>query len=286
MWITLEQIQCLQAVSQHGSINSASDHLNKAKSAVSYSLNKLEEQLEFKVIDRSQYRIQLTPQGQAFLEKAGLLLEGMDDLKEEVHKIATGIEMKVSLSATAIYPSGPINTILSKLMKKFPDTEVTFHREILSGEKMLIDDTVDIGIFEGVRNDYGFIAKKIDEACLKTVISSNHPFLKLPKSQQTMDELKKLPNIVQRSTIPDDSDIGLWKDTRRWTVSDIDSKKDLILNNLGWGRLPDHFVAKELKQGKLVHLKHLMTDHNLSIYICRKKDKKLGPVLQYFWDSF
>ena len=71
--------RCLQAVRDFGSINAASEHLNKAKSAVSYSINKLEEQVGFKTLDRSKYRIQLTVQGEAFLNKAKTVLQNMDE---------------------------------------------------------------------------------------------------------------------------------------------------------------------------------------------------------------
>ncbi|MCJ8277751.1 MAG: LysR family transcriptional regulator, partial [Bdellovibrionales bacterium] len=80
MWITLDQIQCLQIVSDVGSLNGAAEKLNKAKSAVSYTIGKLEDQLGFPVLDRSQYRIKLTPKGEAFLIKARPLLHQSERL--------------------------------------------------------------------------------------------------------------------------------------------------------------------------------------------------------------
>ena len=149
-----------------------------------------------------------------------------------------------------------------------------------------MEETVDIGIFEGLRNTLDLEGKKIGTVDLKLVVCADHPILLLPKKEQTMENLLAYPHIIQRSTIPDTDDMGIPDDSKRWTVSDIDSKKDLIMNNLGWGRLPHHFVAKELKSKKLVHLKNLAYDHPLEIFICRKKNKPIGPVLKHIWDSF
>jgi DNA-binding transcriptional LysR family regulator len=286
MWITLDQILCLQAVSDSGSISGASEVLHKAKSAISYSLNRLDEQLGFATLDRSQYRIRLTPQGEAFLRKAQPLLKDMEDLKEEAHKIASGVEMKLSMSATAIFPRERLNKVLREIITRFPATEFTFHREILSGEKMLLDEQVDIAIFESLRNTLDIDHKKIARVDLKLVISARHPFLKLTKKQQTMEALTDYPHIIQRSTLPDPKVMGSSEGDKRWSVSDLDSKKDLIVNNLGWGRLPEHIIASELKSKKLVHLKHLKYDHRLDIYLCKKKGRPVGPVLQHIWEAF
>ncbi len=286
MWITIDQILTLKTISDLGSINAAAEHLNKAKSAISYSIDKLEEQIGFKVLDRTHYRIQISEKGKNFLYRSQNLLNEWKLLHQEVEKIASGVEMKLSLSATAIYPTSKLNPMLQGVITNFPSTEFIFHREILSGEKMLLEDQVDIGIFETLNNSSEIEGKKIDSVQLKLVICQNHPFLKLTKKQQTLTALSRYPHIIQRSTLASPTDINKQEEAPRWTVSDIDSKKELILNNYGWGRLPEDLVAKELKSKKLVHLKHLNYDHELDIYICRKKNRQFGPVHNFIWNSF
>lgn len=283
---TIEQIECLQALKEFGSLNTAADKLSKAKSALSYSIKRLEEQLGFELLDRNHYRVLLTQQGEAFLNKCQPLLNETKKLESEIDKIRTGIETKVSMSATAIYPTQHLNNVLRSMMEQFPSTEFTFHREILSGERMIMEGGVDIAIFESLNNNLDLEAKRIGKIVLKLVIGSHHPFLKLPKKQQTVEELVKHPHIIQRSTLPDDRAVGIHPLSKKWTVSDIDSKKELILSDLGWGRLPSHFVESELKQKKLIHLQHLNYDHAVDIHICRRKDKSTGPVLDYIWNAF
>jgi DNA-binding transcriptional LysR family regulator len=284
MWITLEQINCLKEIAEHGSIHAASIELGKAKSAVNYSIKRLEEQLDFEVLDRSSYRTKLTPKGLAFLDKAKPLLMQAGELTETAKQIASGVEVKVALSATAIYPTQKINLVMKNILQKFKSTEFTFHKEIFSGERMLRQDQVDIAIFENLTNTLDYDAKFIGKVDLKLVISANHPFLSL--TNQTFEELLNFPQIIQRSTIPDKFSIGVSKDSLKWTVSDLASKKELIYEGLGWGRLPVHEIKDELNNKKFIHLKKLKQDHSVDVHICKKKDKPFGPVLQYIWDSF
>ena len=286
MWITLEQIQCLKAVSETGSLNGASEVLNKAKSAVSYSIARLEEQLGFEVLDRSQYRIRLTDKGEAFLVKGEPLLSASDSLKEEVQKIASGIEMRLSLSASAIYPTEKLHSVLKEVLQKFPSTELTFHREILSGEKMLSRDMVDVALFEALKNKLDFDYKKIGRVELCLAVAKNHPFLEKPRRQRNLEKLTEFPQIIQRSTLADDESIGIPENSKRWSVSDLASKKQLIKDGLGWGQLPRHEIEKELKSGEMIHLPELKYDHNLEIYICKKKGRPMGKVLDFIWQSF
>ncbi len=286
MWITLEQIHSLNQIKETGSINAASLSLNKAKSAISYSIKRLEEQLDFKVLDRSEYRISLTPKGEAFLTKALPLLEQSETLKAEVGKIALGIESKISLSATTIYPSTRLNSVMRELITKFPSTEFAFHQEVLSGERMLLNGDVDIAICESLDEPYNLEYKEISTVILKLVLCSNHPFLNLPKEQQILSELVKYPQIIIRSTIPSSTSYGVPRDSRKWTVSDLNSKHELISKNFGWGKLPGHLIEKQLQNKELTHLEHIDLDHPAKIYICKRKNKPFGPVLQYIWDSF
>lgn len=284
MWITLEQINCLQEISDKGSIHAASLELGKAKSAVNYSIKRLEDQLGFEVLDRSSYRTKLTPKGLSFLDKASPLLLQSKELVHTAKQIASGVEVKVALSATAIYPTQKINAVMKNILQKFKSTEFIFHKEIFSGEKMLRQDQVDIAIFENLTNTLDYDSKHIGKVELKLVISSDHPFIS--QKEQGFESLLKFPQIIQRSTIPDSYSIGVNKDSLKWTVSDLESKKELIKNGLGWGRLPSHTIKHELKNKSFLHLEAMGQDHTVDVHICKKKDKPFGPVLQYIWDSF
>jgi len=85
-WITIDQIECFRAVSESGSFQKAGEKLNKAKSAVMYSVKNLEEQLGFTLLDRSSYRSKVTSQGEAFLFRSQKVLDNMSELHDYCDK--------------------------------------------------------------------------------------------------------------------------------------------------------------------------------------------------------
>jgi len=285
MWITLEQLSYLEAVSNYGSITAASESLGKAKSALHYALKKLEEQVGFELLDTSHYRGRLTPKAEQFLVKAAELLRQYEGLKEDAHRISSGMEIRLAISATAIFPLQRLNQAILKIQKDYPNTQVVFHRELLSGHKLLRKKIVDIAITEEKPDREVFASQTIDQVVMHLVIAKHHEFLQLPKSSQTLEKLLKYPQVVQRATITSEESHGIIEDSKQWTVSDLTSKREIISDGLGWGRLPYHEIEASLESGKLCCLKHIRKPSRVAIHIARAKGTVLGTVGQSLWDA-
>lgn len=282
----IEQIDCLLALVETGSFQKASQSIYKAKSAIMYSINALEQQLSFPLLDRSGYRVRLTKQGLEFYQQALEFRKQIQLFQQQTEQIASNIESKLKMSVSGIYGMQPVYKIIKETIALFPQTEFYLEREILSGEQMLIRGLVDIAIFERVHNQTEIDFKKIDEILLKLVVSKEHPFLNLPKDERTLENLNKFPQIIQRSTIPDETKaFGVQKNAIKWKVTDTLSKKEIILNGLGWGRLPAEMIKDEIKRNKLIHLEELLIDQPLEVFLCRRKGENHGKVAQFIWDS-
>jgi DNA-binding transcriptional LysR family regulator len=286
MWITLDQIECLRAISEAGSITAASKKLHRAKSAVHYSLKKLEEQVGFKLVDTGEYRGSITVKGKQFLLRSIPILEEVSELQRITHRIATGVETKLSISTTTLFDLLKFNRGVKKIQSSYPDTEITIHRELLSGVKMLNLREVDLAILESPANDERIESKQIGEITMMLVIAKDHPFFKKKKSNQCKEDLFQYPQIIQRSTIPDDDQRGVYQNSRQWTVSDLTAKRQIILDGLGWGRIPKHDMEKELKSGKLIHLDYIEEPRKLPIHIARRKSEDHGDVSCALWKIF
>lgn len=287
IWITIEQIKCLQALDEAGSFTKAATTLAKAKSAVIYSINNLEEQVGFPLVDRSHYRPQITNKGREFLNEAAKLTNQYDELIQKTQQIATNVETRVSMSVSGIYEQEKLYPIIKKAMARFPSTEIILEKEILSGEKMLLEGRVDLAIFEDISNEKDFDYKPIGRVDMYLVIAKGHPFLDLPKKEQNFKSLVQFPQIIQRSTIPDDkTNIGVMDEALKWRITDTPSKKEIILNGFGWGRLPATMIKNELNSGKLVHLKALEKHAPVKFCIGHQKGHTLGEVAKFIWDSF
>jgi DNA-binding transcriptional LysR family regulator len=285
--ITIEQIQCLKSLVDAGSFTKAAEKQSKAKSAIIYSIKRLEEQLGFSVIERSGYKSQLTSKGRDFLLSSKKLLNEYEQLLIACSQLESHIESFFRISISGIYCMDIVHPVIADTMKAFPKTEIQLEREILSGERMLGADMVDLAIFENIRNKKDFDYKQIDEVKMVLTVAGNHPFLNIPKSKQSIHDLYPYPQIIQRSTLPeDDYKIGVHSDSLQWKVSDTNSKYDIISHGLGWGRLPQALIQNDLDSGKLVQLDWLEDNDVTPIYIAKKKNRMKGKVTDYVWNSF
>ena len=135
--MNLDQLQLLKIIEEEGSFSKASERLNKAKSAISYSMSNLEDELGLLLIDRSKYRPQLTNYGKQLLDKSIPVLDAFEELTAYAQTLSSNQELRLRLSMTALWPLERIAPVLRELEDKYNKTEIVFTTEVLSGEKLL-----------------------------------------------------------------------------------------------------------------------------------------------------
>ena len=284
--MNLDQLQVLKTIRDEGSFSKAADKLYRAKSALSYAVQNLEDELGLLLIDRSEYRPKLTNYGLQLLEKASPVLKSFDELNVFARTLSTNQELKIRLSMSAIFPLADFTNTLKKIEEKFQNTEVVFATEVLSGEKFLMAGDVDISLLAGIVNRVDLEYKKVAEVEMPLVISSNHPIVE-KNLKPTKDVLAKYPQIVVRSTLPDDSSFGVMKESKKWYVDDLGTKMKIIMEGLGWGRLPDHVVNEYVQRQCLEVLRTEELQHEkIEMFLARRKHDFHGVVSNYIWNSF
>ena len=78
--LTLEALRVMDAIDRRGSFAAAADELGRVPSALSYTMQKLEEELDVVLFDRSGHRTKFTNVGRLLLERGRVLLEDADKL--------------------------------------------------------------------------------------------------------------------------------------------------------------------------------------------------------------
>ncbi len=124
---------------------------------------------------------------------------------------------------------------------------------------------------------------------MRMVVSPKFP-LTQKKGPITQNELRAQAQIIIKdsSSQPTKDQFNVLSGGRHWDVTDFWTKKDIILEGMGWGALPLHVVEEELEQGELVKLEveGLPQKISLPAYLARKKEGQLGPVAQAFWKEW
>ncbi|MGF1718086.1 LysR family transcriptional regulator [Photobacterium chitinilyticum] len=281
--IALEHLHVINVIHQEGSFRKASERLFKARSAVSYSVKQVEEYYQIEIFTRDTYRPKLTRNGKVLINKIQHLLSEANDFDIFARQMNSEVETELRISISAIFAMDKVTQLLGKLKQEFPKTIIHLDIETASGERMLLDDLVDIGIYGGFEQDARVQYRCIDYCKLPVFISDRFPLASKNKISQV--DLITYPQVVVKSSYKTSPDSGIVKDGIQWYVSDHNTKKSLIRSGLGWGRLPMHDLEQEIKEKKLIQLNTQKT-MEIPVYVAKLKSKALGPVGMTVWNFF
>ncbi len=103
--LTLEAFRVMDAIDRRGSFAAAADELGRVPSALSYTMQKLEEELDVVLFDRSGHRTKFTNVGRMLLERGRVLLEAADKLTTDAEALARGWETHLTLVTEALVPT-------------------------------------------------------------------------------------------------------------------------------------------------------------------------------------
>lgn len=280
--MTLEQLQVFNTIVTAGSFRAASLEMHKAQSAISYAIKTLEDELGFKLFNRSSYRPQLTPQGRAYLKKSQEVLLDIEHLQQTADFLKRGHEPVIKIALSPLFPLPFLNDAIQSFKKQFPYTEVRFSHNILSNDEMLLDDEVDLALGE-IYNESGQLeTKKIATAEMLTAVSTGHPLKKI--KSPTSSDLEKYSQIILSSPNPSPRTPGVNNSQNIIFVEDQLTKMSFIECGLGWGRLPKHLLEPKIKNKTLTALP--VKPITVPLHIARKTEREPGPCSRFFWNHF
>ena len=100
----LDVLVILDALDKEGSFAAASAKLYKTPSALSYTIHKLESDLNIQLLDRSGHRARFTRTGQMLLEKGRDVLHTARELEKQAVRLHQGWENALILNVDATFP--------------------------------------------------------------------------------------------------------------------------------------------------------------------------------------
>lgn len=283
--MTLEQVLVFHKIVQAGSFKAAANEMHRTQPAISFSIKKLEEELEVDLFDRSSYRPILTSHGKAFLEKSVKILQGMNELDSLAQSFRQSEEPEVSISIDGIYLNSEMLKLFRSFSDRYPNTKLNLSFDILSeAERKVVTKEAQIGITHFVSEQIGLEIVPISEVKMLPVMSRELYLEKGVSSQADLLEIDQI--VVGDKNGSKGASFGLLDGGRKWRLNDSNFKKDIILAGLGWGHLSEHSIAREVQEKKLVvlHFEDIFP-RTLDINLIRLKRHQMGPVAKRLWEE-
>src|ERR1700751_488280 len=281
MDLTLHQLQCFDAVVREGSFQAAADTLRRAQPPVSLAVKNLEGQLGFSLLDRSGYRVSLTPAGRAFHARTRVFLDELAALKTHATQLAMGEESELTVVIGDVCPLPQTLALLRRFFDNCPGTRLHLHFEAISGPwERLLDGEADLILHHIDKADPRFEYKDLFRVRLIPVAAPN--FLRFPISrsitpERMRDHVQCVIRDPARHSPP--KDYYLVEGARTWTVSHQLMKRELILQGMGWGHMPKYLIEGDLLKKRLLDLtgKHLKGGQ-VDLVAARLRTAPHGPV--------
>jgi DNA-binding transcriptional LysR family regulator len=247
---SLDQWQCFLAVVDEGSYARAAEHLHKSQSAVSYAIQKLEQQLGIRVFAIRGRKAELTPVGRQLYQRGRALLNEALRLEEAARAAAAGWEAELRMVVDTLFPQDALLDTLAAMAETCPATRVECLETVLSGaEEALLERRCDLAITGVV--PAGFMGDLLLRVRFVAVALRDHPLLKLNRALSFQDLRQHRQLVVRDSGQRRRRDSGWLEAPQRLTVSRMDLSARAVARGLGFAWLPDLAIRRELASGLL-----------------------------------
>jgi len=283
--LTIELLEILDAIDRRGSFAKAAEELNKATSALSYAIQKLEEQLDISIYQRQGRRSVLTPAGKVLLDEGRLILQATKNLTEKSREVATGWEPRLRIGLDSMINAALFFKLLNTFLNAHPTLEIDICETVLNGGwEALEQDRIDLlaGCIGPMPAQKGFRSIQLGNNDLLPVVAAKHPLAKIANNTKALEnEIPKTRRIVLHDSAQKNvtRNEGLSLGKTILYVQTIDQKIQAQLAGLGIGHLPRHRIQHYLKSGELIPLNISASDTD---QLLAWKGNNKGKALQTF----
>ncbi|MBW3781461.1 LysR family transcriptional regulator [Aeromonas veronii] len=252
--LTLEALRVLDAIDRRGSFAAAADEMNKVPSALSYTIQKLEDELDTMLFDRSGHRTKFTPAGRMLLERGRELLEAAEHLVSETRALARGWEADITIAVDACTPMQLLFPLVERLAKH-TDTRLKLRAEALAGSWECLEDGRADLLISSFNQDIVMTGIKYHVLKEEVMLYVAHPDHPLHKEQEPLadETLRRYRAIAVADTALRKPVLTyrLLDKQPRLTVSTMAEKRDALLAGLGIGTMPQSYIEEDIRGGRL-----------------------------------
>ena len=275
--VSLEQWQAFVSIVREDGYLNASLKLNKTQPSVSYSIQKIERQLDVKLFETQGRKAILTKEGRELYIYAEKLLKLASDIEQKAKGKIKQIDNRIRLAVDEIFPVEILMKALREFSELIKESTVTVFRGILSGPcDMLEKNEADIAIT--YKHPKDFIAEHFYETQSALYISPLHPLSQLNRPINQSDLTSERQIIVMDDNQRNSLDFG-WLNSNAWYVDSLEMKLQMLVYGLGYCWLNEDFVtSRKLNLMKLNLDMGSIRKHTLYL-ACRSPENKASQAL-------
>jgi len=254
--LSLDSLLVLDAVDRLGSFAAAANELFRVPSTISYTVSKLEQDLDVKIYERLGPKVTLTKAGQTLLDEGRYLIKAAEDIENRVRRVASGWETELNIGMDTIFCPSSLIPEINAFYEVAPLTRLNFIHETLSGTwEALLDRRVDllIGVAGEGPSGGGYKSKQIGMVEYVFAVHPDHPLALIDKQLGRAELLQYRAIAVSDSVrkMPSRT-VGLLSGQNTLSVPNMQTKLTFQMAGLGFGFLPEPLAREAIANGNLI----------------------------------
>lgn len=246
----LKQMQYFITVAKYQSFTEAAEQCFISQSAISQQIKSLEKELGVELLKREGRQFSLTPAGEYFYRHGKVLLDEIEDFKDEVIRRGEDSELSLKIGYLKNFSVVELYQAIADFTETYPEVNISIesgtHEELF---ELLVNQQIDIIISEQRRafhEDYYNYELKYSHCYVE--ISTKHPLSE--KECLNVEDLKKYSCILVTSKGEEESERVFYENTlklsQRFLYTDsLDQARLMVIGNRGYlpideiGHLPE-----------------------------------------------
>lgn len=185
---TLEQLRGFVAVAEELHFGRAATRLRMTQPPLSRQVQKLEQFVGARLLERNNRGVALTTAGSAFLTEARRLLAAAEAAPDLARRVAAGSAGVVRIGFTAGSTFGILGEVLNLVTERLPDVAVGL-REMVTRDQVaaLVSGEIDLGLARPPFDTQTFRSRLLHREALLAALPSGHPLTGLGRPLRAAD---------------------------------------------------------------------------------------------------
>ena len=254
MEINSDDLKTFITVIDSGTLSAASVHLGQTTSGVSRALSRLEEKLATSLLTRTTRRMELTEEGQLFLERARAILGAMEEAEETIRIRRQKPAGRLCVDAASPFMLHCVVPHMAEFRELYPEIRL----ELSSNDQIadLIEHRTDIAIRIGALADSTLHARPLSSSPLHVLASPDyleqHGTPKKPEDLAAHSLIGFLQYEQGNQWPLRHAGGNSWQITPSISASSGETLRQLALNGQGIVCLADYMTRDDIAAGRLV----------------------------------
>lgn len=284
--VGFSEMQVFVAVVTEESFTAAAERLDTDKARVSRIVQRVEEKLGARLLNRSTRRLSVTEAGRDYFERATSILAAAEAAQAAIAQQSQAPKGRLKISATPEFGTTQVDNWIAAYLSRWPQVSVETVYSIRLVD--IIHEGIDVAIRIGALQDSDLSARKLGE--IRYALYASAAYMKRTTPVVTVNDLKDHNLIMKASsgrptwTLVNGQVTEKVAQTPRCLLDNIVAARNLTLSGLGIAQLPRFMAEPHVAEGRLVRLLPDWASTPMPVHAVFASTRYMDPKVRGFID--